>query len=280
MSSKTKGRQKARTCPLKTLLVERGLFTDETEASRWVMAGKILVNEQKMAKCGTLVPVDAQIRVLKRKRYASRGGYKLEAALRSFQIETTERVALDCGASTGGFTDCLLQQGASFVYAVDAGFGQLLGSLRTDSRVSNLERTNLSDLLSMKLNPSPTLITLDLSYLSLTKALPIAAQLVIEGEILALFKPLFEVESPTARRTGKIDDPELLTTALQQVLTSGTDAGLLPQGIVKLALRPRYGVNEFFLHFTTNHQITPKDFDLPTLLQLVNSPGIGLLEED
>ncbi len=224
---------------------------------------------------------DASIRILGRSRYASRAGYKLEAALAHFAVEVTGRVALDCGASTGGFTDCLLQHGAALVYAVDAGHGQLIGRLRHDPRVRNLERTNLSDLVVMQLAPPPTLITLDLSYLSLTQALPIAAPLLApEGHILALVKPLFEVESREARRTGRIDDPELLVRALHQVIHAGSACGLTLQDVAKLALRPRHGMREFFACFVQGADGPACCSDAQTLLALVNGPGIGRVTAD
>src|SRR5579859_7423477 len=181
--------------PLAALLAERGIFDTQEEARRWVMSGKVLVNGQRIDKPGMLVPGDAVLDVQGRRRYASRGGYKLEAALAHFHVAAAGRAALDSGASTGGFTDCLLQHGAALVYAVEVGYGQLTGRLRADPRVRNLEHTNLGDPRLHTLDPLPTLITLDLSYLSLTKALPLAAPLLAPaGHILALLKPLFEVE--------------------------------------------------------------------------------------
>lgn len=263
--------------PLATLLAERNIFASEDEARRWIMSGQVLANGQRIDKPGTLVPSDALVYVRGRHRYASRGGYKLEAALAHFDLAVTERIALDSGASTGGFTDCLLQHGVALVYAVEVGHGQLLERLRTDPRVRNLERTNLSDLVPSALNPSPTLITLDLSYLSLTKALPIIVTnlLMPQGEILALLKPLFEVDSPTARRTGHIDDPALLVDALQRVLEAGTAVGLVPLGAAKLALPPRHGIAEFFLHFTYSTDHLPWAYNHTTLAEIVAAPGIG-----
>jgi len=152
----TKKRQAKWKLPLAELLVEQGLFEQLEEARRWVMAGKVLVNDQLRDKPGMLVPRDARVRVRGRSRYASRGGYKLEAALAHFAVEVAGRVALDCGACTGGFTDCLLQHGATLVYAVEVGHGQLIDRLRADARVRNLERTNLSDLMPGALNPAPS----------------------------------------------------------------------------------------------------------------------------
>lgn len=273
--------QSTRKRPLAALLAERGIFDTEDEARRWVMSGQVLANGQRIDKPGMLVPGDAVLDVLGRRRYASRGGYKLEAALAHFDVTVAGRVALDSGASTGGFTDCLLQHSAALVYAVEVGYGQLLGRLRADPCVRNLERTNLSDLVSTALDPPPTLITLDLSYLSLTRALPIAASILApEGEVLALFKPLFEVDSATARRSGRVEDPALLVEALRRVLKAGAEAGLVPLGSAKLALRPRHGVGEFFVYLARNTSRSPWDYNDTTLTEIIAGPGIGNVEEE
>jgi 23S rRNA (cytidine1920-2'-O)/16S rRNA (cytidine1409-2'-O)-methyltransferase len=264
--------------PLAALLVERNVFDNIDEARRWIMAGSVLVNEQRIDKPGMLVPADARLRILGQRRYASRGGYKLEAALEYFHVDVAGRVALDSGASTGGFTDCLLQHGAALVYAVEVGYGQLIGRLRADARVRNLERMNLGEPALTALEPAPSLITLDLSYLSLTKALPIAAKLLTvaeNGTILALLKPLFEVEDAGARRTGHIDDPALFMDALRRVLDAGIAAGLVPAGAAKLSLTPRHGVNEFFVHFARGTEELPWQYDDALLQAIVESPGIG-----
>lgn len=280
MDQEKKSSASRRKQPLAVLLVQQGLFDTSDEARRWIMAGQVLVNEQRVDKPGTLISPDASLRVLGRRRYASRGGYKLEAVLEYFRVDVTEQTALDCGASTGGFTDCLLQRGASLVYAVEVGYGQLLGRLRANPRVRNLERTNLSDPRLLSLDPHPTLITLDLSYLSLTKALPLAAPLLAPtGHLLALLKPLFEVESAEARRTGQIDDPDLLIAALCRVLDAGAAAGLQPLGAAKLALQPRHGVTEFFVYFTRGEQRTLWRYDDTMLATIIRDHGIGNAEE-
>src|SRR6266566_2994417 len=277
------GDKKSRTVrkrPLATLLAERGIFDSEDEARRWVMSGKVLANGQRIDKPGMLVPGDAVLNVQGRRRYASRGGYKLEAALAHFHVAAAGRAALDSGASTGGFTDCLLQHGAALVYAVEVGYGQLVGRLRADPRVRNLEHTNLSDLAPAVLDPPPTLITLDLSYLSLTKALPVATTLLAsEGQVLTLVKPLFEVESSEARRSGHVDDPALIVEALHQVLEAGTACGLTAQGIAKLALQPRHGVHEFSASFVRSPDTLPWHYDEQTLHTIVEGQGIGRTEE-
>ncbi|GHO79315.1 hypothetical protein KSD_70860 [Ktedonobacter sp. SOSP1-85] len=167
------------------------------------------------------------------------------------------------------------------IYAVDAGYGQLLGRLRVNPRVRNFERTNLSDLTLDMLLPPPTLITLDLSYLSLTKALPVATALLApQGQILVLVKPLFEVESAHARRTGHIDDVTLLVEALQQVLEAGRTCGLSIQRIVKLALKPRHGVHEFFASFAHRPGMLDWQYDEHSLLDMIQGPGVGEAQEE
>jgi 23S rRNA (cytidine1920-2'-O)/16S rRNA (cytidine1409-2'-O)-methyltransferase len=266
---------------LAALLVEHGYFTCLDEAQRWIMAGKVIVNNHRLDKPGMLVSRDAVIRIRGRARYASRAGYKLEAALEHFAVDVSGRITLDCGASTGGFTDCLLQHGAALVYAVDAGHGQLIGRLRLDSRVCNLEQTNLSSVTLTRLAPRPSLITLDLSYLSLTRALPVATALLTpQGRILALVKPLFEVENSEARRTGHIEDSMLLVTALQQVIDAGVACGLAVQGVAKLALQPRHGVHEFFVSFVRHPGALSRFYDAQTLLALIEERGIGRTEEE
>lgn len=265
--------------PLAALLVERGLFASEDEARRWVMAGHVLVDDRRVDKPGTPVPTGAALRVRGRHRYASRGGYKLAAALDHFAVAVRGRVALDSGASTGGFTDCLLQRGASLVYAVEVGHGQLVGRLRADPRVRNLERTNLGDLAPAMLDPRPALVTLDLSYLSLTTALPLAAALLAPGgDALALLKPLFEVDDPAAGRTGQVEDPAQVVDALRRVLAAGQAAGLVPLGAARLALRPRHGVSEFFVSFTSADGRAPWRYDAAALRAIVGGEGIGRAE--
>lgn len=266
--------------PLASLLVARAFFSSAEEARRWVMAGQVLVNDRVVDKPGTPTAADALIRIRGRRRFVSRGGDKLAAALAAFRLPVAGRVALDCGASTGGFTDCLLQQGVALVYAVETGYGQLVGQLRADMRVRNLERTNLGDITMAALDPRPSVITLDLSYLSLVDALPLAAPLLTEtGDILALFKPLFEVGDPQVRRTGRLEQPALVVAALARVLDAGRSLGLQPCGAVKLALRPRHGVHEYVLHFARPAPDAPWHYDLPALTSIIESPGVGSVAE-
>ncbi len=170
------------------------------------------------------------------------------ASLEDFGIDVSGKVTFDAGASMGGFTDCLLQNGASKVYAVDAGFGQLAGKLRLDDRVVNMERTNISDVDPEQLNPKPVFATVDLSYLSLTKAIPIVSNLLTqEGEMLCLVKPLFEVSDPEARRTGKIETPEIYGEVLRKLIDFVRKTGLSPVGVTHSHVTGNKGTREFFL---------------------------------
>ncbi|MCL4544203.1 MAG: TlyA family RNA methyltransferase [Chloroflexi bacterium] len=261
---------------LADLLVERGFYPTLEQASAHILAGHVWVDGSLVDKAGTAVSTTARLVVRTGARFASRGGFKLATALQMFPIQISGRVAIDCGAATGGFTDCLLQQGASFVYAVDAGVGQLVGRLAADSRVRNWERTNLGELRRAQLEPPPDLITLDLSYLSLKDALPLAGRLLdVEGDVLALFKPLFEVEDARARRTGRINGDHFIVEGLQRVLDVGARVGLQPLRGTKLALRPRHGVHEYFLWFQRTTSAVQWAPSYGELADLVGGKGIG-----
>lgn len=179
---------------LDATLVEEGLAADLREARGLIMAGRVLVNDRRVGQAGTAVRPDAVVRLRRASlRYASRGGLKLEAALARFAIDVRGRAVLDAGASTGGFTDCLLRHGAARVYAVDTGYGQLRGRLAQDPRVDNRERTNIADLNAERFEVPVDLCTVDLSYVSLTEALPQLTPLFRDApEFVALVKPRFE----------------------------------------------------------------------------------------
>jgi 23S rRNA (cytidine1920-2'-O)/16S rRNA (cytidine1409-2'-O)-methyltransferase len=186
--------RKSRTLRLDEQLVEQGICHSLKEAQAATMAGRVVVNGVRAWKPGLPVRQDATVAVWKSPlRFASRGGYKLEKALRDFGVSVTNRVVLDAGAASGGFTDCLLQHGASMVYAVDVGFGQMKSSLAQDPRVVNWERVNISDLTLGRFEAPLDLCVVDLSYLSLARAVPILRSLFCQPyEMICLIKPLFE----------------------------------------------------------------------------------------
>lgn len=238
--------------PLWQLLVERGVFPDRDTAVGWVMAGCVLVNNQRIDKPGTLVARDANIRVKGLDMpFVGRGGIKLSGALDDLAVDVAGCVALDTGASTGGFTDCLLQRGARKVYAIDVGYGQLVGKLRADPRVVNMERTNIGDVRPDALIPLPTIATVDLSYLSLRKALPIITKLVApDSTLVCLVKPLFEVDDPQARRTGRLD-PAVYPDLLGGLVDFAEQLGLSVAGVVSSRIQGSHGTREFFLKIHT-----------------------------
>ncbi|MGI6706009.1 MAG: TlyA family RNA methyltransferase [Clostridia bacterium] len=231
------------------LLVRKGFFQDRKTAESWILMGKVLADGQRIDKPGHRVPITAGLIVKGiEQRYVSKGGLKLKGALDAFDMDVAGRVAVDAGASTGGFTDCLLQRGAKKVYAVDVGFGQLAGKLRIDPRVVNMERTNISDVDPNRLDPKPSLGTVDLSYLSLKKAIPIfAAILGGMGELLCLVKPLFKVEDSEIRRSGEIKDPGIFKEIPLDLVRYTKGLGYSVAGITHSPVTGNKGTREFFM---------------------------------
>lgn len=227
---------------LDELLLERGYFDDLKTSQGWILAGKIVVDEKVCSKPGTPVREDSEITIRGvRLKYASRGGYKLEAALDRFPISVEGKTVLDAGASTGGFTDCLLQRGAAKVYAADVGYGQLRGKLAADPRVVNLERTNISDLSKEMFVPPITLCSFDLSYLTMTIAAPALAKL-FEGppEMIGLLKPLYEGIDQDRPR-----DPDVLHQALIRVSEGLANNGLRIKDLIISPILGGRGAVEF-----------------------------------
>jgi 23S rRNA (cytidine1920-2'-O)/16S rRNA (cytidine1409-2'-O)-methyltransferase len=182
-------------------------------------------------------------------RYVSKGGYKLEGAIGAFGVDVLGKPCIDAGACTGGFTDCLLKHGAALVYAVDAGFGQLAGSLAQHLKVVNLERTNLGDKKLLTLNPVPMLGSVDLSYLSLLKAVPQFRRVMHgQGELLCLVKPLFEVDDSLARRKGEIRKEDYTPTLLRLIAGLSGQEGTRVCGVTHSPVTGTGGTYEFFLH--------------------------------
>ncbi len=205
---------------LDTLLAERGLFSSRTRAAASVMAGEVMVGHDghRAAKPGEMVAVDAELAVRERPPFVSRGGVKLANALGAFEIEVAGRRALDVGASTGGFTDCLLQRDAAHVVAVNVGYGDLDYGLRTDSRVTLLERTNARTLTREMLPYAPGLAVLDVSFISLRKVLPaVLSCLDDRHDVLALVKPQFEVGRERVGKGGVVRSAEDRRAALVDV---------------------------------------------------------------
>jgi 23S rRNA (cytidine1920-2'-O)/16S rRNA (cytidine1409-2'-O)-methyltransferase len=212
---------------LDALLVERGLYESRSRAAAAIMAGDVRLGEDegRSVKPGQLVPGNVDLRVVERRRYVSRGGGKLANALDTLGLDPRGRRCLDVGASTGGFTDCLLQRGAAAVFAVDVGHGGLDWRLRNDPRVTVLERTNARDLEPRMLPCRPDFAVLDLSFISLTKVLgPVLACLAEPFDTLALVKPQFELGPERVGRGGVVRDPEARREAIVEVARHARDA--------------------------------------------------------
>jgi 23S rRNA (cytidine1920-2'-O)/16S rRNA (cytidine1409-2'-O)-methyltransferase len=238
----------ARKKRLDLLLVQRGLADSRQRAQSLIMAGQVSVDQQIVDKPGTRVPEDGEVTVAGSLPYVSRGGFKLEAALDAFDLNVNGSVVADVGASTGGFTDCLLQRGARRVYAIDVGYGQLAWKLRQDPRVSVLERTNARYLASL---PEPIdLATIDVSFISLRLILPTAAGwLRREGEIVALVKPQFEAGRDQVGKGGVVRDPTIHRAVLESITTWAADNELGLQGLLCSPIKGPAGNIEFLAHW-------------------------------
>jgi 23S rRNA (cytidine1920-2'-O)/16S rRNA (cytidine1409-2'-O)-methyltransferase len=235
---------------LDTVLVERGLAPSRERAQALIAAGLVEVAGEKAASAAHRVAGVDAVRLLGRDHpWASRGGLKLAAALDAFEVDPTGRVALDSGASTGGFTDVLLQRGAALVYAVDVGYGQLASRLATDGRVRVLDRTNLRLLRELP-GPSPSLVTLDLSFISLRTVLPRVAELAAPGaDVVALVKPQFEVGREKVGKGGIVRDEALGEQAARDLLAWAEQAlGATTQGPVPSPITGGKGNREWLVH--------------------------------
>ncbi|GAB4304225.1 MAG: TlyA family rRNA (cytidine-2'-O)-methyltransferase [Desulfuromonadia bacterium] len=236
---------------LDRLLVDRGLVSSRERGRALIMAGAVLVGDRVVDKSGTLVPVDAPIRIRGGDiPYVSRGGIKLAHALDTFQIDPSGLVAIDVGASTGGFTDCLLQRGASRVYAVDVGYGQLAWSLRNDPRVVSLEKTNIRHLEPGRLGDLPSLAVIDASFISLSKVLPSTVRILTdEALIIALVKPQFEVGKGEVGKGGVVRDERKHREVVASVSSLAPTLGLEVIGVTESPIVGAKGNREFLMLF-------------------------------
>lgn len=241
--------QRASKQRLDLLLVERGLVDSRQKAQAVILAGQVRVNAQLAGKPGALFPADAQIEIAgKASRYASRAGEKLEGALRDFSVNPADRICLDAGSSTGGFTDCLLQQGAAKVYAVDVTVSQLAWKLQRDPRVAPVEM-NVRYLKPENLPERPSLITADLSFISLAKVLPALAAVANENaEFLLLIKPQFELQRGEVGKGGIVRDPKLHERAIDRLRKAAEGCRLRVLGVQPSRVPGAEGNQEFFLH--------------------------------
>ena len=230
------------------VLVERGLVESREKAQALVLAGDVLVEGRRIAKAGTAIEPESAIEILARPRYVSRGGQKLQAALDHFGVSVDGRICVDVGASTGGFTDCLLQYGALRVYAVDVGNGQLDWKLRNDPRVIVRERLNARNLRPEDIGEPVTLAVCDVSFISVTQILPaIRGVLADTGEMVILVKPQFEVGRGRVGKGGIVRDPELHREVCQRVSAAVVELGF-ETALIDSPILGAEGNKEFLLY--------------------------------
>ena len=231
-------------------VLDRGLVDSRDKAQAMILAGHILVNDQKTEKCGAAVPESVAIRLLgEPAKYVSRGGTKLEGALEHFRIDPDGMICLDVGASTGGFTDCLLQKGAAKVFALDVGTNQLAWKLRRDTRVVPLEKTNARHLRFETIGEPIELVTMDVSFISATLILPAVPSLLVpHAQILVLVKPQFELDRHQVGKGGIVRDSKLHQEAVARVSRKLLELGF--QGLASVESDPpgASGNREYFLH--------------------------------
>ena len=232
------------------LLVQQQLAGSRERARALILAGRVLVDDQTVDKVGTQVYLDASIRLRGEDiPFVSRGGLKLAKALEHFDISVNGRIAIDVGASTGGFTDCLLQNGAAKVVAVDVGYGQLAWKLRDDVRVMNLERTNIRHLTTEQLEDTPELAVIDASFISLKKVLPATLALLKPGgDVVALIKPQFEVGKGLVGKGGVVRDPQQHIQVVEKIKLLAAQLGCQVMDVCESPLLGPKGNHEFLIH--------------------------------
>ena len=232
------------------LLYKRALTESREKARALILEGKVIVNGQKVEKPGTMVNQNAEITICgETLPYVSRGGLKLEKALKEFPIDVKDKVAMDVGASTGGFTDCLIQHGAKKVYSVDVGYGQLAWELRTDPRVVPIEKTNIRYMPKEKIPEEVDIVTVDVSFISLRLVIPkILEFLKPDGEIIALIKPQFEAGKGEVPKGGVIKDPEKREKIVQEIKQFFESLNVKIVGIIPSPIPGQKGNIEFLLY--------------------------------
>ena len=235
---------------LDVLLVSQGLAASREKAKAIIMSGNVLVNGQREDKAGTMIDVKAEITVKGGQlKYVSRGGLKLEKAMSHFDLTLEGRVCMDVGASTGGFTDCMLQNGAVKVYSVDVGHGQLDWKLRNDPRVVCMEKTNIRYVTPEQIEEPAAFVSIDVSFISLTKVLPPVRELMTEdGEIVCLIKPQFEAGREKVGKKGVVRDPKVHEEVIEKVIDFAATVGLESLELEFSPIKGPEGNIEYLLH--------------------------------
>lgn len=243
---------------LDTLLLQNGLETSRERAKSLIMQGIVYVDGQKADKPGSLFPESSEVEVRGKKLpYVSRGGLKLEKAMEVFPISLQGRTCMDIGASTGGFTDCMLQNGAVKVYCIDVGYGQLAWKLRTDSRVVNFERTNVRYMMPEDISEPPSFVSIDVSFISLALVLPVAHRLMEEdGECVCLIKPQFEAGRDKIGKKGIVRDPKVHLEVIEKVIKIAKQISFTVCGLNFSPVKGPEGNIEFLIYLKKSGDTT------------------------
>ncbi len=262
---------------LDIMVTEQGLAPSREKAKLIIMAGEVLVNGQREDKPGMTFPDDAEITLKKTKTdlfpFVSRGGLKLDKAVKHFAITLKDKVCMDVGASTGGFTDCMLRNGAVKVYSVDVGHGQLDWKLRNDERVVCMEKTNIRYLTAQDIAERPSFVAIDVSFISLTKVLGPVKELMDEsGHIVALIKPQFEAGREQVGKKGVVRDPKVHVQVIQLVRSFARSIGLCPRGLEFSPIKGPEGNIEYLLWMSKlpeGEAVTPEEISEEDVLAIV-----------
>lgn len=257
---------------LDVLLVKSGMAPSREAARRMIMAGEVYAGGQRCDKPGQTVPEDAAVEVRGgQDRYVSRGGYKLEKALSAFPVSPGGLVCMDIGASTGGFTDCMLQNGAKKVYAVDVGYGQLAWKLREDERVVNLERTNIRYLPEEAVAEPVGFVSIDVAFISLTLVLPVARRVLApDGDIVALIKPQFEAGREHVGKKGVVRDAGVHAAVIRKICDFCAGSGLFVRGLTYSPIKGPQGNIEYLAWISprTDGRAGPDEAGIRELVRL------------
>jgi 23S rRNA (cytidine1920-2'-O)/16S rRNA (cytidine1409-2'-O)-methyltransferase len=239
---------------LDILLVEKGIFPTREKAKSAIMAGEVLVEGERVNKSGQRIKAESNISVIKKETaYVSRGGEKLEKALKVFNVNVKGKRVIDVGASTGGFTDCLLKFGAKKVYCIDVGYGQIAWKLQKDNRVAVIDRTNIRYLTADKFNDLFELATIDVSFISLDKVLPAVYSLIKErGEVVALIKPQFEAGREFIQKGGLVKMVEVHQMVIERVSEKAGEMGFSIHGLTFSPLKKTSGNIEYLIYLVKN----------------------------
>jgi len=263
---------------LDIILVNRGLATSREKAKAMIMEGIVYVNGQKEDKAGTMFDIEAPVEVRGQTlRYVSRGGLKLEKSMEQFDLDLTDLVCMDVGASTGGFTDCMLQNGARKVYAIDVGRGQLDWKLRNDPRVVCMEKTNIRYVTPEHIDEAPAFVSIDVSFISLTKVLgPVKALLQEDGQVVCLVKPQFEAGREKVGKKGVVREPEVHEEVIHKVIDWAIGLGFEILHLDYSPIKGPEGNIEYLLHLQ-NHGLKTGFTEVPVDVELTVKNAHGAL---